>query len=131
LQYTANTSINIQWGKVYRTKIGNYQNHVHKMVPSLSIIGLSQEFEDMAKKNKTSHSSWKYRRNKFMAWKTCNQAFKELEIEFNNIKMQTMKNDNKIKLFLVMITFSKIIRNRVSSSYWFLLFTYWWALYTI
>jgi hypothetical protein len=30
------------------------KSSVHKMIPSFSIIGLSQEFEDMAKKYKTT-----------------------------------------------------------------------------
>jgi hypothetical protein len=49
-KFTANTPLIKNEAKFYRTKIWNYQNHVHKMIPSFSIIGLSQEFEDMGKK---------------------------------------------------------------------------------
>jgi HPt (histidine-containing phosphotransfer) domain-containing protein len=49
--------------KVMRQSLQNedwelLKSSVHKMIPSFSIIGLSQEFEDMAKKNtRLCHSS--------------------------------------------------------------------------
>jgi len=63
---------------------------VHKMIPSFSIIGLSPEFEDMAKKVQDSaaaHENMEEINNLVLQLENiCNQACKELEIEFNNIK---------------------------------------------
>jgi PAS domain S-box-containing protein len=72
------------------------KSSIHKMVPSFSIMGLNREFEDMAKKIQSSAIAHENTHEiETMVSKLeniCNQAFKELEIEFNNIKKQ---NDEK------------------------------------
>jgi PAS domain S-box-containing protein len=66
------------------------KSSVHKMIPSFSIMGLSPEFEDMAKKvqdTATAHENMDEINNLVLQLENiCNQACKELEIEFNNIK---------------------------------------------
>jgi PAS domain S-box-containing protein len=66
------------------------KSSVHKMIPSFSIMGLSSEFEDMAKKvqdSATAHENMDEINNLVLQLENiCNQACKELEIEFNNIK---------------------------------------------
>lgn len=66
------------------------KSSVHKMIPSFSIMGLSPEFEDMAKKvqdSATAHENMDEINNLVQQLENiCNQACKELEIEFNNIK---------------------------------------------
>lgn len=66
------------------------KSSVHKMIPSFSIMGLSPEFEDMAKKVQDSaaaHENMDEITNLVLQLENiCNQACKELEIEFNNIK---------------------------------------------
>jgi hypothetical protein len=36
---------------------------VHKMIPSFSIMGISREYEDMAKKSKATQVIWKIKEN--------------------------------------------------------------------
>jgi PAS domain S-box-containing protein len=66
------------------------KSSVHKMVPSFSIMGLSPEFEDMAKKIQDSaitHENTAEINDLVLQLENiCNQACQELEIEFNNIK---------------------------------------------
>ncbi|EIA07189.1 PAS domain S-box protein [Flavobacterium frigoris] len=66
------------------------KSSVHKMIPSFSIMGLSPEFEDMAKKvqdSATAHENMDEINNLVLQLENiCNQACTELEIEFNNIK---------------------------------------------
>lgn len=66
------------------------KSSVHKMIPSFSIIGLSQEVEDMARKvqeTAIAHENMDEINNLVLQLENnCNQACKELEIEFNNLK---------------------------------------------
>jgi hypothetical protein len=64
---------------------------VHKMVPSFSIMGISPQFEDMAKKIQSYTGDLESQKeeinNLVLQLSTvCNQACTELEVEFNNIK---------------------------------------------
>jgi hypothetical protein len=48
----------------------------------------------------------------------CNQACEELVIEYNNIKNKTDEKRRKNKTVLVvMMPFSKVLRNRISSTH--------------
>lgn len=63
----------------------------HKMVPSFSIMGISSEYEDMAKKIQNYTGDLEDKKEEIddlvlQLSKVCNQACNELEIEFNNIK---------------------------------------------
>jgi NTP pyrophosphatase (non-canonical NTP hydrolase) len=76
------------------------------MVPSFSIMGISSEYEDMAKKIQNYTGDLEDKREEIddlvlQLSRVCNQACEELEIEFNNIKNKTDENEGKIKLFLV------------------------------
>jgi PAS domain S-box-containing protein len=67
----------------------------HKMVPSFSIMGISQEFEDMAKKIQSYTGDMEDQKEEvgnlvLQLSKVCNQACAELEIEFNNIKNKNL-----------------------------------------
>ncbi|MFT5243830.1 MAG: PAS domain S-box-containing protein [Psychroserpens sp.] len=66
------------------------KSSVHKMVPSFSIMGLSPEYEDMAKKIQDAamdHEDMDEINDLVLQLEnTCNTACKELEIEFNIIK---------------------------------------------
>ncbi len=79
---------------------------VHKMIPSFSIMGISTDFENMAKKVQEYASTQQQADGipdmVLQLENICTQACKELEEEFNTIKNTNyMKNGNKIKLFLV------------------------------
>ena len=63
----------------------------HKMVPSFSIMGISTEFEEMAKKIQSYTADTENQKEEIadlvlQLSNACNQACAELEIEFNNIK---------------------------------------------
>jgi CheY-like chemotaxis protein len=63
----------------------------HKMVPSFSIMGISTEFEEMAKKIQSYTAETEDQKEEIadlvmQLSNACNQACAELEIEFNNIK---------------------------------------------
>jgi PAS domain S-box-containing protein len=63
----------------------------HKMVPSFSIMGISSEYEDMAKKIQNYTGDLEDKKEEIddlvlQLSRVCNQACEELEIEFNNIK---------------------------------------------
>ena len=62
----------------------------HKMISSFSIMGMSPEYEEMAKKiqeNAIAHEDIEEINNLVLQLETiCTQACKELEIEFNNLK---------------------------------------------
>ena len=63
----------------------------HKMVPSFSIMGISTEFEEMAKKIQSYTADSENQKEEIadlvlQLSNACNQACAELEIEFNNIK---------------------------------------------
>jgi PAS domain S-box-containing protein len=69
------------------------QAAVHKMIPSFSIMGISSDFEIMAKKIQ-SYASTQQETEEMPAMvlqlgNICNQACKELEEELNTIKTQT------------------------------------------
>ncbi len=81
--------------KVMRQSLQNkdqalLKSSVHKMIPSFSIMGLSPEFENIAKKIQDSamdHKNVDEINNLVLELENiCNQACRELEIEFNNIK---------------------------------------------
>jgi CheY-like chemotaxis protein len=63
---------------------------VHKMIPSFAIMGMSVDFENMAKKVQeyagTLQQSDTIKDMVFQLGNVCTQACKELEIEFNRIK---------------------------------------------
>ena len=63
---------------------------VHKMIPSFSIMGISPDFENMAKKIQefatTQQQSEEIHDMVFQVGNVCTQACKELEVEFNRIK---------------------------------------------
>ncbi len=63
---------------------------VHKMIPSFSIMGISSNFESMAKQIKdyatTQQQSIKIQELVLQIENVCTQACKELEVEFNMIK---------------------------------------------
>ncbi|NGY38815.1 PAS domain S-box protein [Flavobacterium sp. XN-5] len=63
----------------------------HKMVPSFSIMGISPEYEEMAKKIQGYSGDLENQKEEIddlvlQLTAVCNQACEELEIEFNNIK---------------------------------------------
>jgi CheY-like chemotaxis protein len=63
----------------------------HKMVPAFSIMGISTEFEEMAKKIQSYTADAENQKEEIadlvmQLSNACNQACAELEIEFNNIK---------------------------------------------
>jgi HPt (histidine-containing phosphotransfer) domain-containing protein len=64
---------------------------VHKMIPSFSIMGIHKDFEDMAKKVQEYASTQQYLGDiqdlVVELENICAQACKELEVEFNLIKM--------------------------------------------
>jgi HPt (histidine-containing phosphotransfer) domain-containing protein len=66
------------------------KSSVHKMIPSFSIMGLSQDVEEMARKvqdTALAHENIDEINNLVLQLENnCNQACKELEIEFNNLK---------------------------------------------
>ena len=66
------------------------KSSVHKMIPSFSIMGMSTEFEDMAKKvqdQAIAHENIEEIGNLVSELETiCTLSCKELEIEFNHIK---------------------------------------------
>jgi NTP pyrophosphatase (non-canonical NTP hydrolase) len=79
---------------------------VHKMIPSFSIMGISSEYEDMAKKIQSYSGDLEDQGEEIDSLvlqlsTICNQACEELVIEYNNKKTKLMKNEEKIKLFLV------------------------------
>jgi hypothetical protein len=49
--YLQQTPLVAAMGESMKTKTGHYWASVHKMIPSFSIMGISSEYEDMAKKN--------------------------------------------------------------------------------
>jgi PAS domain S-box-containing protein len=64
---------------------------VHKMIPSFSIMGISSEYEDMAKKIQSYSGDLEDQREEIDSLvlqlsTICNQACEELQIEYNNIK---------------------------------------------
>lgn len=69
------------------------QSAVHKMIPSFSIMGMSIEFENMAKKiQEHTHSQLEIEKIQDMVLQLgaiCTQACEELEEEFNKIKNST------------------------------------------
>jgi NTP pyrophosphatase (non-canonical NTP hydrolase) len=69
---------------------------VHKMIPSFSIMGISREYEDMAKKIQSYSGDLEDQREEIDSLvlqlsTICNQACEELQIEYNNIKKQKWK----------------------------------------
>ena len=67
------------------------QGAVHKMIPSFSIMGISKDFENLAKKvqesaNNIQHQAERIPDMVMQLEKICNQACNELEEEFNKIK---------------------------------------------
>jgi PAS domain S-box-containing protein len=70
------------WNKLYAT--------VHKMIPSFSIMGISADFENMAKKiqeyARTQQQGDEIPGMVLQLGNICEQACKELKIEFNTIK---------------------------------------------
>jgi CheY-like chemotaxis protein/HPt (histidine-containing phosphotransfer) domain-containing protein len=63
----------------------------HKMIPSFSIMGMSSEFEDMAKKIHSYTGDLESRKEEvgdlvLQLSTICNQSCEELKIEFNNLK---------------------------------------------
>lgn len=63
----------------------------HKMIPSFSIMGMNPDFEEMAKTIQNHSSELENKKGEiddlvFQLSTICDQACKELEIEFNNIK---------------------------------------------
>ena len=67
------------------------QSAVHKMVPSFSIMGISKDFENIAKKVQEDVDNIQRHRNSMpdlvlQLEKICTEACKELEAEFNVIK---------------------------------------------
>jgi hypothetical protein len=67
------------------------QSSVHKMVPSFSIMGISKEFENMAKKVQEDANNIQIQANAIpdmvlQLENVCTEACKELEEEFNRIK---------------------------------------------
>ncbi len=67
------------------------QSAVHKMVPSFSIMGISKDFENIAKKVQEDVDNIQRHRNSMpdlvlQLEKVCTEACKELESEFNIIK---------------------------------------------
>jgi len=67
------------------------QSAVHKMVPSFSIMGISKDFENIAKKVQEDVDNIQRHRHGMpdlvlQLEKVCNEACKELEAEFNAIK---------------------------------------------
>ena len=73
---------NKDWNSLYAA--------VHKMIPSFSIVGLSKEFEFMAKKVQdfASNQEQAGEIQKLVAelGSVCEQSCRELEVEFNRIK---------------------------------------------
>lgn len=65
----------------------------HKMIPSFSIMGISIDFENMAKKIQEYALTQKQAEGipdlVFQLEKICSQACAELEVEYNRIKIQT------------------------------------------
>ena len=63
---------------------------VHNMIPSFSIMGISTDFENMARKVQEYASTQQQSEEiPFMVLQLeniCNQACKELEMEYNTIK---------------------------------------------
>ena len=63
---------------------------VHKMIPSFSIMGISKDFENMAKKvqeyTSTQHQTNGMQELVLKLGNVCTQACEELEVEFNKIK---------------------------------------------
>jgi HPt (histidine-containing phosphotransfer) domain-containing protein len=66
------------------------QSAVHKMVPSFSIMGISKDFENIAKKVQEDVDNIRHRNGMpdlvLQLEKVCTEACKELEAEFNVIK---------------------------------------------
>lgn len=67
------------------------QGAVHKMIPSFSIMGISKDFENLAKKVRESANNIQHQAESIpdmvmQLEKICNQACNELEEEFNKIK---------------------------------------------
>ena len=82
------------------------QAAAHKMIPSFSIMGISPDFENMAKQVQEYAGTQQQTDGiQFLVLQLeniCEQACKELEEEFNVIKNTTvMQTENNIKLFLV------------------------------
>ena len=76
------------------------------MIPSFSIMGISKDFENMAKKIQEYASTQQHPDGiqdlVLQLENVCTQACKELKEEYNRIKKTNMMtNENKIKLFLV------------------------------
>jgi len=68
------------------------QSAVHKMVPSFSIMGISKDFENIAKKVQADVDNIQRHRHGIpelvlQLEKVCAEACKELEVEFNAIKL--------------------------------------------
>jgi hypothetical protein len=68
-----------------------FRASVHKMIPSFSIMGISSEYEDMAKKSKATQVIKRKEIDSLVLQLStiCNQACEELVIEYNNIKTKT------------------------------------------
>ena len=77
--------------KLHTLKTGTYYHTtVHKMIPSFSIMGISADFENMARKVQ-EYAGTKQQTDKIydlvlQIENICNQACVELEEEFNVIK---------------------------------------------
>jgi hypothetical protein len=69
---------------------------VHKMIPSFSIVGISSDFENMAKKVQEYASTLQQVDGipelVFQLENVCTQACKELRAEYNIIKMANREN---------------------------------------
>ena len=81
------------------------QSAAHKMIPSFAIMGINQDFENMARKVQEYASIQQQSDGMYdivlQIENVCIQACKELKSEFNRIKKIKMNKENKIKLFLV------------------------------
>jgi CheY-like chemotaxis protein len=78
---------NRDWGSLHAA--------VHKIIPSFSIMGIDRDFENMAKKIQdyaATQGQFAGIQEMFLKIETvCSQACKELEVEFNTL------NENKLK----------------------------------
>ncbi len=72
------------------------QSAVHKMIPSFSIIGLSSNIQDIAKRIQeyafTIEITGEIQNMVLELEKVCEQAYKELEIELKNLKLEKIEN---------------------------------------
>ena len=75
----------------------------HKMIPSFSIMGISKDFESMAKKiqeyTDTSQQAEEVSNLVLQLENICTQACGELEEEFNRIKKTHLREKQENKAF--------------------------------